>query len=126
MVAIQDHLGVGIYTPEEAAFCVRAFLKMMRRWVFGDSGGRPVIERELKDSSEKVVTFLDFVQTLAIREVRQWHGLPLQRIRDGIDEANKRYRLKYPLACHHRIFLFGDQQGNCTLPLMTAVRRVDS
>ena len=111
MSAIQDHLGIGIYTPAEAAFYARVSSKMMRRWVFGDSRGRPVTERELKDSSEKVVTFLDFVQTLAIREVRQRHGLSLQRIRDGIDEASKRYGLKYPLACQHRIFLFSDQHG---------------
>jgi uncharacterized protein (DUF433 family) len=110
MIATQDHLGIGIYTPSEAAFYARVSPKMMTRWVFGSSRGRPVIERQLRDSDEKIVTFLDFVQTLAIREVRQRYGLPLQRIRDGVEGARRRYGLDYPLACKHRIFLFSDQR----------------
>jgi uncharacterized protein (DUF433 family) len=110
MITTQDHLGIGIYTPAEAAFYARVSPRIMSRWVFGDSGSKPVIEKQLKDSEEKIVTFLDFVQTLAVREVRHRHGLPLQRIRQGVDEAQKRYNLDYPLACLHRIFLFSDQQ----------------
>lgn len=110
MIATQDQLGIGIYTAPEAAFYARVSRRMMSRWVFGESGSKPVIERELKDSEERVVTFLDFIQTLAVREVRYRHKLPLQRIRQGVEEAQKRYDLKYPLACEHRIFLFSDQQ----------------
>ena len=110
MIATRDHLGIGIYSPAEAAFYARVSPRMMSRWVFGDSGSRAVIERQLKDANEKIVTFLDFVQTLAVREVRHRHGLPLQRFRQGVDEARNRYGLEYPLACPHRIFLFSDQQ----------------
>ena len=74
----------------------------MTRWVFGDASGKPVIERQLGDPLEKVVTFLDFVQTLAIREVRN---------RYGIDEARQRYDIDYPLACRNAIYLFSDQMG---------------
>jgi len=110
MIATQDHLGIGVYSPAEAAFYARVSPKMMTRWVFGDSSGKPVIDRQLTDPGDKVVTFLDYIQTLAVREVRQRHGLPLQRIRRGVDEARERYGLEYPLACQHRIFLFSDQQ----------------
>jgi len=110
MIATQDHLGIGVYSPAEAAFYARVSPKMMTRWVFGDSDGKPVIARQLSSPGDKVVTFLDFIQTLAIREVRQRYGLPLQRIRQGVDEARERYGLEYPLACKHRIFLFSDQQ----------------
>lgn len=111
MFAIADKLGVGIYSPAEAAFYARVTRPVMTRWVFGDNKGKSVIERQFRDSPEKVVTFLDFVQTLAVREVRNRHGLSLQRIRQGVDEARKRYGIEYPLACRHTIYLFSDQTG---------------
>jgi len=111
MIATKEHLGIGIYTPAEAAFYARVSPSMMRRWVFGDSSGKPVITRQLEHSDEKIVTFLDFVQTLAVREVRHRYGLPLQRIRQGIEEARRRYGLEYPLAHKHRMFLFGNDQA---------------
>jgi uncharacterized protein (DUF433 family) len=111
MITLANKLGIGIYTPAEAAFYARVSRRLMTRWVFGDDGGKPVIERQLGDASEKIVTFLDFVQTLAIREVRNRHGLPLQRIRQGVEAARERYGIKYPLACRHTIYLFGDQKG---------------
>ena len=111
MIATQDHLGIGIYTPPQAAFYARVSPRMMTRWVFGDSAGKPVIQRQDHESSEKTVTFLDFVQTLAVREVRHRHKLPLQRIRQGVDQARLRYSIDYPLAQEHCIYLFSDQKG---------------
>jgi hypothetical protein len=110
MNGTQTKLGIGIYSPAEAAFYAKVSPNVMVRWVFGDSKGRPVIERQLRDTAEKTVTFLDLIQTLAVREVRQRHRVPLQRIREGVDEARRRYGLEYPLARDHRIFLFGDDQ----------------
>ena len=110
MVSIAQTLGVGIYTPAEAAFYARVSTRLMKRWVFGDAGGKPVIDRQLQDSEEKVVTFLDFVQTLAVREVRNRHKIPLQKIRAGVDVAKQKYGVGYPLACRHTIYLFGDQK----------------
>lgn len=111
MIATPNQLGIGIYTPAEAAFYARVSPRMIARWLFGDSAGNPVIERQLRESDERVVTFLDLIQTLAIREVRLRHRIPLQRIRDAIDKAREKYGLEYPLAHRHRIFLFSDQQG---------------
>ena len=111
MFALADKLGIGIYSPAEAAFYARVSRRIMTRWVFGDAQGKPVIDRQLRDSTEKVVTFLDFVQTLAVREVRNRHGIPLQRIRQGVDVARQRYGVEYPLACRHTIYLFSDQKG---------------
>ena len=111
MVALADKLGVGLYTPAEAAFYARVSQRMMTRWVFGDRDGRPAIHRQLDDTSEKVVTFLDFIQTLAVREVRNRHNLSLGKVRQGVDAARQRYGIDYPLARKHTIFLFSDQQG---------------
>jgi uncharacterized protein (DUF433 family) len=110
MIATKEHLGIGIYTPAEAAFYARVPARIMTRWVFGNSAGKPVISRQIKDTGEKIVTFLDFVQTLAVREVRYRYGLPLQKIREAVEKARSHYRLDYPLAQKHRIFFFGDDQ----------------
>ena len=115
MFAIADKIGVGVYTPAEAAFYARVSSRTMTRWVFGDAGGEPAFERQLRDPSEKVVTFLDLVQTLAVREVRNRHGLSLQKIRQGVDAARERYSLPYPLARKHSIYLFSDGRGKVTV-----------
>jgi hypothetical protein len=111
MAALSETLGVGIYSPAEAAFYARVSTRMMSRWVFGDAQGKAVIDRELRDPSAKIVTFLDFIQTLAVREVRNRHKIPLQRIRAGIEAAKEKYGIDYPLACRHTIFLFSDQKA---------------
>ncbi len=111
MIALGERLGIGIYTPAEAARYARVSQRIMRRWVFGEGRANPVIERQIRDTSEKVVTFLDFIQTLAVREVRNRHGVSLQKIRHGVDEARHRYGIDYPLARRHTIYLFGDQKG---------------
>jgi hypothetical protein len=111
MFAIADKIGVGVYSVAEAAFYARVSTQTMNRWVFGDSRGDPVIERQLSTPSEKAVTFLDFIQTLAVREIRNRHRLSLQKIRQGVDAARERYSIEYPLACNHSIYLFSDQRG---------------
>ena len=111
MFTIADKLGTGIYSPSEAAFYARVSRRMMTRWVFGEGSGKPVIDRQFGDSSEKVVTFVDLIQTLAIREVRNRHKIPLQKIRQAVDEARRHYGVDYPLACRHTIYLFSDRKG---------------
>jgi uncharacterized protein (DUF433 family) len=111
MFAIVERLGIGIYSPAEAAFYARVSRRIMTRWLFGEGDAKPVIDRQIRDASEKVVTFLDFIQTLAVREVRNRHGLSLQKIRLGVEQAQKRYSIEYPLARRHTIYLFSDQKG---------------
>ena len=111
MSTLADKLGIGIYSPSEAAFYARVSPKIMTRWIFGDSKGKPVVDSQLQDPSGKVVTFLDLVQTLAVREVRNRHKISLQKIRMAVDQARDHYQIEYPLACRHTIFLFGDQKG---------------
>lgn len=108
-------LGVGIYSPDEAARYARVTTRTMQRWVFGDASGEPVIHSQLAKFSdrEKLVTFLDFVQVLAVRQVRiREKRFPLQKIRKACDIAANRYSLEYPLAAkEHRIYLFGPQDN---------------
>ena len=89
----------------------RVSREILSRWIFGRKKGKSVIRSQHDVPPEKVVSFLDFVQALAIREVRVRHRLPLPRIREGGDEARQRYGIEYPLACRHTIDLFGDRRG---------------
>jgi len=107
--------GIGVYTPDEAARYARVTTRTMNRWVFGEGESLPVIRSQLAISDEpaKLVTFLDFVQILAVRQVRlREKKFPLQRIRAACDVAADRYRLDYPLAARdHRIYLFGPKDN---------------
>lgn len=118
----KELVGIGIYTPDEAAQYARVSTRTMNRWVFGDSSGDPVIRSQLAmsgNNQDKLVTFLDFVQMLAVRQVRiREKKFPLQRIRAACDVASRKYQLDYPLAARdHRIFLFGpsDNLKNCEM-----------
>jgi len=101
-------LGKGVFTPAEAAFLARVRTQTMTRWMFGDMRGDPVIATEFSGENEKVVSFLDFVQALAIRAIRVRHNVPLQRIRQAYKEAQTRYKVEYPFATKHTTFLLGD------------------
>jgi hypothetical protein len=102
--AVADHLGVGIYSPAEAAFYARERTATVVRWLFGASG-EPLIESQL-DPSEKTVTFRDFIQMLAVSAIRKQYDVPLQTIRRGLEVAKKRYGVQYPLAMAHKTYLF--------------------
>jgi uncharacterized protein (DUF433 family) len=100
-------LGIGLYTPAEAALYARVSTQLLNRWLFGSASGEPVLNPELADRSERLVTFLDFVQALAVRAVRVSHKVPLPKIRAAIDCAEREYGLSYPFARKHTTYLFG-------------------
>jgi hypothetical protein len=107
MVAAPDNLlGIGIYTPAEAALYARAPERMVRRWFYGTTHRPAVLQPQLEDTEEKLLTFLDFVQTMAIRAIRLTYKVPLQRIREAIRLTETEYQLKYPLARRHTTYLF--------------------
>jgi len=100
-------LGKGIYTPQEAAYFARIPTTTLLRWVYGNRGGEPVIHSELDPPPDRTVTFLDLVQSLAVRAIRVAYKVPLQRIREAVDCARERFGVAYPFAMQHRTFLFG-------------------
>jgi uncharacterized protein (DUF433 family) len=61
------------------------------------------------DDDEKRVTFLDFVQTLAIRSIRIAHKVPLQKIREAVDRASQHYQIDFPFARRHTTYLDGKE-----------------
>ena len=109
MVAVNHHLGVGLYTPGEAALYSRLAVTTMMRWLRGENGGHAVLRPEAGADAERSVTFLDFVQLLAIHDIRTQHRLPLQKIREAVRRAEDEYQLNHPLARRHVTFLLGDE-----------------
>lgn len=105
-VAVEELLEIGLYTPREAALYARVPMRTLVRWFFGNRQGGPVLRPQRDGAEEKSLSFLDFVQALAIRAVRLQHRVPLQRIREGIENAQQRYGVAYPLAMRHTIYLF--------------------
>jgi uncharacterized protein (DUF433 family) len=98
-------LGVGLYTPSEAALYARIPTQLMNRWVFGGSKGKPVLpSRELEE--ERTVSFLDFVQAMAIRAIRLQHKIPLEKIRKALKIAEREFKLPHLFARQHVTFLF--------------------
>ena len=105
---IREMLGTGIYSIQEAALYARLSSGMIGRWLFGNSKGKAVLESQYH-SNEKLVSFLDLVQTLAIREIRQQHKINLKKVREAIREAKDKHGMQYPFAMQHYTYLKGEE-----------------
>ena len=100
-------LGIGLYTPTEAAMYARMSPATLSRWLFGASSGDAVVPSELE--GERIVTFLDFVQAMAVRSIRNTRKMPLQKIREAVRLAQDEFQVQFPLAKKHTVYLLGDE-----------------
>jgi uncharacterized protein (DUF433 family) len=110
-VATDSLLGKGLYTPPEAAFYARIRTQTFNRWLYGNKSGDRVITPE-RGEGAKAVSFLDFVQSLTIRSITNFaseNRVPLQKLREAVEEARQRYGVEHPLAMQHKTFVFGNQ-----------------
>ena len=102
------YLGNGLYTVAEAAMYCRVTTSMMTRWMFGTKSGRSVLDPEF-GSKERFVSFLDLIQTLAIREIRSQENVPLIKFRQAMKLAKDKFQLNHPFARHHCTYLYNDE-----------------
>ena len=102
-------LGLGLYTPSEAALYARVHPSTMGRWIHGNQMGKAVINPQLVNDPDRTVTFLDFVQALAIRAIRREHKVPLPKIRNAVELVRSTYNIDYPFAMKHKTFLLGNE-----------------
>lgn len=108
MIITSDLLGKGLYSPHDAALYARVTTQTMKRWIYGDKRGEAVVDPQISSESDKIVTFLDFVQALAIRRIRHERRIPLAKIREAYFRARDEFKVQYPLALDStRIGLFG-------------------
>lgn len=101
-------LGVGVYTPQQAARYARLRTQTLNRWIHGNATGDSAVRAQLSDDPDRFVTFLDLVQAMAIRAIRLEDKVPLQRIRQVVQIASDRFNVDYPFATRHTTYLFND------------------
>ena len=77
---VDDLIGLGIYTLQEAALYSGLTPNKLSRWVFGIEQSEPVIDSQLSD--ERLISFRDLVQAMAINRARE-EDVPLQKIREA-------------------------------------------
>jgi uncharacterized protein (DUF433 family) len=112
MVATTNNLlGIGLYTPSEAAFYARVLPQKFARWTFGNKSSDAVFHAQRANVEDREVSFLDFMQALAVRAVRiQYPSVPLSAIREAIDNARKMFGVAFPLAVKdHKIHVFSSR-----------------
>lgn len=97
-----------MYLADEAAFYARIPSNTMRRWLEGGNAGERVFQPAIEGRDEYFATFLDFVQALAIRNLRTRTDLriSLQKIRAAVNFATER-GVTYPFAREHITFWDG-------------------
>lgn len=108
MVTFTKNLGVGLYTPVEAAYLSKARPETFNRWFYGSTRGDRVV-KPTRGCEEKVITFTDLMQAVAIRTLRQSpkaKGISLQDIRAAVAEC-ERIGYQNPLASPHSLYAFG-------------------
>lgn len=105
VTTVNNLLGQGIYTPSEVALYTREHPTTVARWLMGNKAAEPVIARQFRDEP-RFVTFLDFVQTLAIATIRRQYKVPLQTIREALAEARNFHKVEFPFAMKHKTVLY--------------------
>jgi uncharacterized protein (DUF433 family) len=106
-----DLVGLGIYTVAEAAMYAQISAAKLARWIIGTSVHRPAVESNIDQTKnpDRWVTFLDFVQTMAIRDIRATRKIPLEKLRQTVEMSDRKFKLPYPFAMKHTTWLFGDE-----------------
>lgn len=100
-------LGKGIYSPVEAATYARLDTRLVNRWVYGNKQGKRVFHPQHKYKNEKIISFLDFIQILAIRNLRLKYKVTLENLRNGIYNFKQEYESEHPFAQEdHKTYLF--------------------
>lgn len=99
-------IGLGVYTPQEAALYTGISSQKLSRWLYGTSISSPVITSQFRQ--ERLVSFLDLIQSKSISEARRL-GITFQRIREAIDVARRHYDIEFPLAHRYALVEFGNE-----------------
>lgn len=100
----------GLYTIDEAAVYARMPVATLRYWLYGVGGHTPLRDTQIKKSEGRYLTFVEFVEALAIRTLRHTYHISLPKIREAIKEAQGTYEIEYPFATKkHRTFLLGKE-----------------
>lgn len=98
-------LGTGAYTVQEVACFARMHSVTVRRWFFGTNMGDPIVAED--QPVDRFLTFVDFIQALAVRNLRVNHHVSLPTIREALEYAKKQFDWDHPFATRHATYLDG-------------------
>lgn len=95
-------LGVGLYTPTEAAAYTGIPASQIRRWLFGySSGGKHypgLWHPQLEGKADQALGFHDLLEIRFVNVFRH-HGVSLQAIRLASSHAREMFNQTYPFTC---------------------------
>ena len=99
--------GRGLYSVREAALFSRVSTQTMNRWLFGTKQRKSLRTPLLDTTDGKYVTFIEFVEALAVGELRRM-GISFPKIREAIETAQDAYHIDHPFAHRdHKTFAIG-------------------
>ncbi len=108
--------GLGVYSISEAARYAKMPTATIRSWFFPTSN-RPLRRGDIDATEEKALSFLDFVEALAVRSLRVDYGVSLGTIRKAITFAQEAYKTDHIFAREdHRTLIDSDRQLHIVFP----------
>jgi uncharacterized protein (DUF433 family) len=96
----------GLYTLKEAADYARMHHRTLAGWMYGGTSISQLRPPQIPLTEGKYLTFVEFVEALAIRNLRVNYDVPFQKIRQAVNEAKEKYGVEYPFSNKtHKTFL---------------------
>ncbi|MFO0840420.1 MAG: hypothetical protein U1D55_18080 [Phycisphaerae bacterium] len=105
--AIHDWTSLGAYTPRQASSLLHIRPDMAVRWIYGSGNRGSAVAPQYPNHRGELLTFVDLVQAMAIRDMRLAKRLSLQKIRQTF-EAAKALGVHFPFAKSHTAYVFHD------------------
>ncbi len=100
--------GIGIYSVREAARYAKMHPLTLNDWFFGRSNRPPMRRSGIEANEQKVISFLNFVEAVAVRSLRVDYNVSFPKIREAIENAKRDYNIDHPFAHgDHRTVLIG-------------------
>ena len=98
----------GLYTLQEVAAYSKAPLGTLRYWLYGKKGYPPLRSPLISHTEGRFLTFVEFVEAMAIRNLTSNYGVSLQKVREAIRVAEESFDLPYPFSHPlHKTYLVG-------------------
>jgi uncharacterized protein (DUF433 family) len=99
----------GIYTRSQAAYLARLRPQTVSKWFTDTPRLGPAVHREHTENGDRVVSFVDLVQLMAVRAIRNTRVISLQKIREAAARADE-MGITFPFARNGiKVFLLGDE-----------------
>jgi uncharacterized protein (DUF433 family) len=95
-------LGKGLYSVPFAAKLTGVSEAKIRRWLFGSSRRKPLLQPEFADEQAKVLSFLDLIEVMLVSAFRD-RGVSFHHIRKVAEKATAELNTVHPFA--HKKFI---------------------